>query len=234
MAFYRGDHCAKRVAISNTGCVDFTGTGNNAGSFRILRNGHSSQDDEQLERRVLDATGDEQTDATPLDAGPGPLVDDDDNPYGHGKLATLWGIEYKWWQPTPGVTFGIPLHEWDDHIHILNVNGTTLLSDIGGKSSSSLTTFKKRDLEKRLDREWCVRVVKQCVESTAYPVAHGIVRYFAQGYRAAAAAVPQRHEVGSSGRVAYLRAHSPLLTKCSRRSTTICTLTRTQWASSSP
>ncbi|KAK5173842.1 uncharacterized protein LTR77_002523 [Saxophila tyrrhenica] len=186
VAFYQGKHCGHRLASTNGGCVDFTGTGHNAGSFRIFRHGNTKRNDD--------------ADAVELhEASSSVAAADDPDPYGqfaagfgHGNVTDLWGETYKWWQAAPGVHFGIPLDEWDDDIHTINAQSLQM-NDEPEDLSTAISLPEGRSLDKRLNIDYCVRTLKTCARETN-AAAFVVADYWGRAAHKAAKAVPIAHK----------------------------------------
>jgi hypothetical protein len=134
VAFYPSTDCSGQVVASaTTGCIDFTATGGNAQSYRLLENSQDNKRDvvrvrrqavldnpwtaqqtrarEQLNISINDATGSLAPHWDPYVAIEGGL--------GHGNVTVIDGETWKWQQIALGVTIGIPIEDWDDSIHVI-------------------------------------------------------------------------------------------------------------------
>lgn len=125
-------------ATGNNGCLDFTGLGGNALSYKVTshdfkrttavrcirstpkRSFSSRLEDQhwlsQAEyfRGLLELSDDEATGSLSPHWDPYAHVDAG---FGHGNVTHTFDRTWKWQQTALGISIGIPIEEWDDEIH---------------------------------------------------------------------------------------------------------------------
>lgn len=198
MLFYRNSDCTGTVEASgNNGCVDFTGLGANVQSYKLNKSGTKRdrrvrrddgdwwKDDAKKYRELLglaeeDATGSLSPNWDPYAAT--------ESGFGHGNITELWGETYKWHQVALGITFGIPLDEWDDDVHVLSddfvMYGDDDYDALLAKRWDPISVVARDELEKRWNYGQC-RAVLSCAYQFADAATANIGKGWRQGVNAA-------------------------------------------------